>query len=213
MTWQFGARRVQAFGSGAATVWMVADFEFAAQVSAQLPMGMAVIAAVEGVDWDRELTPWSAPPVVRGRTGFGGGADALLRELAQTAIPAVEAELRTEARWIAGYSLAGLFAVYAALSASLFTRAASVSGSMWYPGFADWVLRSSAAPERAYFSVGDRERQSRNPAFRTVEDDARRIAAALAGRGTQARFETRPGGHFQEAADRMARAIAWLAEE
>ena len=127
MTWQFGARRVQAFGSGAATVWMVADFEFAAQVSAQLPMGTAVIAAVEGVDWDRELTPWSAPPVVRGRTGFGGGADALLRELAQTAIPAVEAELRTEARGLRLFA-GGLFALYAALSASLFTRAASVIG-------------------------------------------------------------------------------------
>ena len=289
MNREFGGRRVQTFGAGGPVIWMVCDFDLAAQVSDLLPEGAATVAAVEGVDWNRELTPWPAPPVARGQPDFGGGADALLGELAGRILPEVEAELRPSARWIAGYSLAGLFAVYAALSTRLFARVASVSGSMWYPGFSDWVaagthsleegaaaqgvrpempsatdapavstedsssvaqpamsstadvpaalpedsldvalsarplaldvptaesgrgaMRAQFLPERAYFSVGDRERFGRNPAFRTVEDDARRIAAALDACGVRTRFETRPGGHFCDPAGRIARAVRWL---
>ena len=245
MNREFGGRRVRTFGAGGPVIWMVCDFDLAVQVSDLLPEGAATVAAVEGVDWNRELTPWPAPPVARGQPDFGGGADALLGELAGRILPEVEAELRPSARWIAGYSLAGLFAVYAALSTRLFARVASVSGSMWYPGFSDWVaagahsleegaaargvrpempsvldvptaesgrgaMRAQFLPERAYFSVGDRERLGRNPAFRTVEDDARRIAAALDACGVRTRFETRPGGHFCDPAGRIARAVRWL---
>ncbi len=289
MNREFGGRRVRTFGAGGPVIWMVCDFDLAAQASALLPEGAATVAAVEGVDWNCELTPWPAPPVARGQPDFGGNADALLGELAGRILPEVEAELRPSARWIAGYSLAGLFAVYAALSTRLFARVASVSGSMWYPGFSDWVaagahsskegvaargvrpempsatdapavstedsssvaqpamsstadvpaalpedsldvalsarplaldvpaaesgrgaMRAQFLPERAYFSVGDRERLGRNPAFRTVEDDARRIAAALDACGVRTRFETRPGGHFCDPAGRIARAVRWL---
>ena len=289
MNREFGGRRVRTFGAGGPVIWMVCDFDLAAQASALLPEGAATVAAVEGVDWNRELTPWPAPPVARGQPEFGGGADTLLGELAGRILPEVEAELRPSARWIAGYSLAGLFAVYAALSTRLFARVASVSGSMWYPGFSDWIaagahsskdgaaargvrlempsatdapavstedsssvaqpamsstadvpvasptdsldvalsarplaldvptaesgrgaMRAQFLPERAYFSVGDRERFGRNPAFRTVEDDARRIAAALDACGVRTRFETRPGGHFCDPAGRIARAVRWL---
>lgn len=311
MNREFGGRRVQTFGTGGPVIWMVCDFDLAAQASALLPEGAATVAAVEGVDWNRKLTPWPAPPVARGQPEFGGGADTLLGELAGRILPEVEAELRPSARWIAGYSLAGLFAVYAALSTRLFARVASVSGSMWYPGFSDWIaagahsskegvaargvrlempsatdapavstedsssvaqpamsstadvpaalpedslavvqpavsstadvpaasptdsldvalsarplaldvptaesgrgaMRAQFLPERAYFSVGDRERFGRNPAFRTVEDDARRIAAALDACGVRTRFETRPGGHFCDPAGRIARAVRWL---
>ena len=111
MNREFGGRRVRTFGAGGPVIWMVCDFDLAAQASALLPEGAATVAAVEGVDWNRELTPWPAPPVARGQPDFGGGADALLGELAGRILPEVEAELRPSARWIAGYSLAGLFAV------------------------------------------------------------------------------------------------------
>ena len=35
---------------------------------------------------------------------------------------------------IAGYSLAGLFALYALYKTDAFTRVASMSGSLWFPG-------------------------------------------------------------------------------
>ena len=217
MIWEFGARRVRTFGMGGPLVWMISDFDLAEQAAARLPEGAATIAAVEGVDWDRELTPWPAPPVARGRPDFGGEADALIAALFEAAIPEVEAALRPAARWIAGYSLAGLFAAYAAIATGRFARAASVSGSMWYPGFADWARarlaqRPPSGLERAYFSVGDRERFGRNPSFRSVEDGARRVAGDLARAGAQTKFETRPGGHFCDAAGRVARALEWLAE-
>lgn len=66
MNREFGGRRVRTFGAGGPVIWMVCDFDLAAQVSGLLPEGAATVAAVEGVDWNRELTPWPAPPVARG---------------------------------------------------------------------------------------------------------------------------------------------------
>ena len=61
-------------------------------------------------------------------------------------------------RWrgIAGYSLAGLFAVYALYRTDVFARAASVSGSLWFPGFREYVFSHTplCRPDCVYFSLG-----------------------------------------------------------
>ena len=91
-----------------------------------------------------------------------------------------------------------------------FDEAASVSGSMWYESFLPWLEKAPAAPRRAYFSVGEREKEGRNRAFRTIEDCTRRAAEILHARGAQTIFERNPGGHFDDPTGRMARAIEWL---
>ena len=173
------------------------------------------LAAVSGLDWDDELTPWPAPGVFRGQS-FSGHADIWLRALTGEVLPAVLARLAQPPRWIglAGYSLAGLFAVWASRQASVFSRAASVSGSLWYPGFIDWAASNApaGAPERVYISVGDKEARARNPVMRTVEDAARRLAAMYEKEGVPTRFELNPGGHFNDPLGRMAKGIAWLLE-
>ncbi len=174
------------------------------------------LAVVGGLDWDDELTPWPAPGVFKGRD-FGGHAGAWLEALTGSVLPAVRAGLAEKPRWIglAGYSLAGLFAVWAVYQTPAFERAASVSGSLWYPGFIEYAAANAPAGrlERIYLSVGDREARARNPVMRPVEAAARRLAALYAGTGTDTRFELNPGGHFNDPLGRMARGIAWLLEE
>lgn len=170
------------------------------------------VVSVEEIDWNRELSPWPAKAVFRGQADFGGGAEAFLKELARDIIPAVEADLQPKMRAVCGYSLAGLFSVYAAMETDLFGAAASVSGSMWYPGFADFVCQREKSLKAAYFSVGDREKLGRNRAFHTIEEDTKRIAAALEARGAKTVFELNPGGHFVDPAGRMRRAAQWLAQ-
>lgn len=125
------------------------------------------LVCIGGLDWDRELSPWPAKGVFG--EDFTGGADAYLAELTGVVVPAVEKRLGfvPARRGIAGYSLAGLFAVYAVCKTSVFCRAASVSGSLWFDGFTDYMAACAppAVPERVYFSVGDRENSQKIPAW------------------------------------------------
>ncbi|MDY2610537.1 MAG: alpha/beta hydrolase-fold protein [Oscillospiraceae bacterium] len=59
-----------------------------------------------------------------------------MRLLTEKLIPAAEKEINEVPRWrgIAGYSLAGLFALYAIYQTDLFSRVGSMSGSLGFPG-------------------------------------------------------------------------------
>lgn len=203
--WQFGEVRVKRMCAdpSAPVVYVHGNAEVPDR------FGWTVVS-VDGIDWNRDLTPWPAKAVFRGQPDFGGGAGAYLRELTGEIIPAVEEDLQPCARIIAGYSLAGLFAVYAALETDLFQAAASVSGSMWYPGFAEYAEQKEGAPKLAYFSVGDREKLGRNAAFHSIEGCTQRICNSFAERGARTVFELNPGGHFNDAEERMRRAFDWL---
>ncbi len=170
------------------------------------------LVAVSGFDWNRDLSPWPAQAVF-GNEDFGGQADAFLHALLGQ-IPEFEENARIKPLWrgIAGYSLAGLFAVYAAWRCDAFTRVASVSGSMWFDGWLSYALKTplSAPLTHAYFSVGAKEKKTRNARMATVEDNTREMAALMRSRGVQSAFELNPGNHFADTDARMIRALAWL---
>ena len=138
-----------------------------------------------------------------------------LRCLSEKIMPETEEiyGLRPLQRWIGGYSLAGLFALWAALRSEMFTGAASVSGSMWYEGFVPFVCNAERLPGSVYLSVGDREKLGRNAAFRSIEDRTCEVEHILARRGVRTVFEINPGGHFDDPLGRMERAVRWLAKD
>lgn len=96
----------------------------------------------------------------------------------------------------------------------IFAAAASCSGSLWYPGWMDY-LASAAVPEgsRVYLSLGEREAQSKNKMMARVGDVTRETAAFYAASGAvrDATLVWHPGGHFADPAGRLAAGIAWLA--
>ncbi len=161
-------------------------------------------------NWERDLSPWQAPRAFRGGEDFTGGADDFLRRLCE-AIPALEAELGVTPceRMIAGYSLAGLFSLYALYKTDLFSRAASASGSLWYDGFLAFAEKTPFAGEvrGIALSVGDREKETKNPRMRSVEDDTRAYAALCRTRGVAVDFTLNPGGHFSDPDRRLLSVI------
>ena len=73
------------------------------------------LVAISDLDWNHDMAPWDSPAAFKKGTPFTGGADDYLRLLVDEIIPEAEKDLATPPAWrgIAGYSLAGLFALYA----------------------------------------------------------------------------------------------------
>ena len=108
------------------------------------------LVSVAVPDWNADLSPWPAPRAFPKGEDFAGRADAFLQSLLQKALPEAEASLGFSpgVRLLAGYSLSGLFALYALTKTGRFDGVASASGSLWYDGFLDFFERSLPAFRR-----------------------------------------------------------------
>lgn len=155
-------------------------------------------------DWDEELSPWTAPAVF-GKKDFGSGADATLQRLVDEVLPPLRGE--AERLCIGGYSMAGLFALYAAMHCDRFDAVCAVSPSVWFPG---WMEHAEAHPvraRRAYLSLGDREHRSRHPLIQRVHDCVQRQHDLLP---CEKQLDWNPGTHFTDPEGRMARGYLWV---
>ena len=192
-------------------VWLHAPEDLGRSVWERLRVCCA-LACVEGADWNRDFSPWPAERAFARGAGFDGGAPAYLQAF-QGLTSEVEQGLDfpVTGRYLAGYSLAGLFAVYAWLQGFPLKGVGSFSGSLWYDGFADWAMARRAAPARLALSVGDREKRAGNPRMRQVEACTRRLAEHWA-KEMPVRFWLEKGGHFDGVAGRIARGIDALLE-
>lgn len=171
-------------------------------------------AAIAGLDWDDEMSPWECPPLSADDSPCTGGADVYLRRLLDEIVPALLARLDSEPNYLAltGYSLAGLFAVWSTFQTERFARIASASGSFWFPNFVEYAETHpfKRKPDYVYLSLGDREAKVRNETLRSVEKNTRRLKNRFDAAGVTCDFELNAGNHFQHAQARMARAIAQL---
>lgn len=171
------------------------------------------LVTVSGLNWEAELSPWAAGNLFKYSEMFTGGADAYLQFLTQQVLPQAEAGLNGILwRGLAGYSLAGLFTAYALYKTDLFSRAASMSGSLWYPGFKDFALQNTLCktPQHLYFSLGDKEARARNQYLKTVQQCTEELAAHYRSLGINTCYELNPGGHYRNIISRSAAGIKWL---
>ena len=171
------------------------------------------LVTISGLNWEAELSPWAAGGLFKSSEMFTGGADAYLQFLTQQVLPHAEAGLNGILwRGLAGYSLAGLFTVYAMYKTDLFSRAASMSGSLWYPGFKDFALKNTLriAPQHLYFSLGDKEARARNQYLKTVQQCTEELAAHYRSLGINTCYELNPGGHYRDIISRSGAGIKWL---
>ena len=174
------------------------------------------LVLVSGFDWDDSFSPWPAEGLKKGEW-FKGSAGMTLSGLESDYFPFIENPLRlvNPRRMLVGVSLAGLFAVWAAHRSDSFRTFASVSGSLWYDGFPEWVAKHSLSPNitKAYFSRGEREKNTMNARVSHVEDATRDVVDALASRGLPVVFELNPGSHFSALLPRLEKALATILAE
>ena len=100
------------------------------------------LVAISDLSWNHDMVPWDSPPAFKNAEPCTGGADDYLRLLAEEIIPTAEKEITGVPSWcgIVGYSLAGLFALYAIYQTDLFSRVGSMSGSLWFPGMKEYIF-------------------------------------------------------------------------
>lgn len=160
------------------------------------------LIAVKVEHWNADLSPWESPAVF-GKEGFAGKARDTLESIKPLCADASKTYL------IGGYSLAGLFALWAACETNLFAGVAAASPSVWFPGFADYVKDRPVQCEKVYLSLGDREEKTRNPVMATVAARIREIYEDLCAQGLNCTLEWNEGNHFQNADGRTAKAFVW----
>ena len=217
---KFGHRRVclyQMVRQAAPLIYSI-DYhengELLLEAAQQVDCGGFNLVTISGLNWNQELSPWPVDTVVSRDDRFEGNAPEWLPVLTDEIIPQVEKLLEAQPAWrcLAGYSLAGLFAVWAAHQTDAFERILSASGSMWYPGWLEYASEHEFAGfvNGVYLSVGDKESTSRNAVLQTVGERTRSLADMLAGRGVNVKFELNPGNHFKNPPLRVVKGIKWL---
>ncbi len=199
-----------------------------------------ILLCVRPDSWNDDFTPWPAPAFRRDEAPPQGRAQTYLARLAGEIKPYMDMHYRTkpepEHAALAGYSLGGLTALYALYQTDCFGWVASLSGSLWYDGFCEYMEKERPLRREVnvYLSLGKKERLSRNPRMGKVAactERARQILESQLGqvpagemkeeqadsrkgaddrsRSGEVCLEWNEGGHFHETAKRFARAILW----
>ena len=172
------------------------------------------LVSVSNLNWNYDMSPWEVPPVFKNAEPCTGGADDYLKLLIERIVPEAEKEIKGSVLWrgIAGYSLAGLFALYSLYQTDLFSRAASMSGSLWYPGITEYISSHTIkkVPDCLYFSLGNKEARTRNAYMKTVQENTEKIEEYYRGKGISTVFQLNPGNHYKDAEKRTVAGIHWL---
>ncbi|MBM6679762.1 alpha/beta hydrolase [Pseudoflavonifractor capillosus] len=172
------------------------------------------LVAISNLDWNQDMAPWDSPAAFKKGEPFTGGAGDYLRLLVEEIIPRAEKELVGPPAWrgIAGYSLAGLFALYTIYQTDVFSRVGCMSGSLWFPGFKEYIFshEPKRRPDCIYFSLGDKEAKTRNPVLKTVQENTEEIQAFYQGEGIDTVFQLNSGNHFVQGIERTVAGIQWL---
>ena len=166
------------------------------------------IEPVEGVrlvmiypyDWNYCMTPWKYHDKNMGKTGGG-------EEFLSWFISEIYDE-KYKRQYIGGYSLGGLFALFAACEKELFDGVMSVSGSLWYPGTLEYFGTKSLSKRigKIYMSLGDKESLTKNAEREKVGFNTEKLAEVF-GRTKEVFFEYNRGGHFTDINGRIIKSI------
>ena len=182
-------------------------------------------------DWNQELTPWVAPPVFdkaaikreeselvqipereqsrpKVKAPFGDGAEKTLKFITSQLLPEVQENIPHLI--LGGYSLAGLFALWAGYQTDKFEGIAAASPSVWYPQWIDYASENKPLAKSVYLSLGDKEEKAKNPVMAQVGNAIRKQHELLMEQEINTIFEWNAGNHFVDSDKRMAKGFAWL---
>lgn len=192
-------------------------------VERQMNGAAFLLVTYEVEHWNDDFSPWEAKAVF-GEQKFGGKATDTILWLTQCCIPEIESAdagyiepNQMTARFLVGYSLAGLFSMWAYFESTLFDGVVSCSGSFWFSGWEIYVTQQIKSfcrkkEQYVYISLGTKEEKTRNRQMATVGENTRALYDLLKQKSMplQTVLEWNTGGHFSEPDIRIAKGIRWI---
>ena len=161
-------------------------------------------------DWNQELTPWAAPAVF-GKVPFGSGAEKTLEFITSRLLPEVQENIPHLI--LGGYSLAGLFALWAGYQTDKFDGIVAASPSVWFPKWIEYATDNKPLAKSIYLSLGDKEEKTKNPVMAQVGNAIRWQNELLTGQMDNTILEWNPGNHFVDSEKRTAKGFAWVMDK
>ena len=191
-------------------LWIMGEHEkqYLDLLQKQLPCSLV---AFQCQNWNQELSPWKADGLWENQDFAGKGAQTY-EMIVDEIIPYLQVHFHYHKLYIVGYSLAGLFSLFAMVKSDLFAGSASCSGSLWYEGFEAFVYDHPCHDRRIYLSLGRQEHKTRNPVMSQVQLKTEAIYHFLR-TANESCFRYEPGNHFHQPQLRLLHAMQWLIQE
>ena len=213
-----GGRKCRLFASDAPACLLIqpsarhetATLAAEAGMIAELSGVPSVLATVELEDWTVGLMPWWDGNVSRDPEAGKHGQETL-EYLLSALVPELRERFGPLPLILGGYSLGGLFALWASMQTDTFQAVAAASPSVWIHGWLPFARKHVPLAEDIYLSLGDREEQVKNQAIARVGDNLRAHYALLQEQigPEHCTLVWEQGNHFTDNEGRLARAFAW----
>lgn len=213
-----GGRKCRLFAPGAPACLLIqpsarhetATLAAEAGMIAELSGVPSVLATVELEDWTVGLMPWWDGNVSRDPEAGKHGQETL-EYLLSALVPELRERFGPLPLILGGYSLGGLFALWASMQTDTFQAVAAASPSVWIHGWLPFARKHVPLAEDIYLSLGDREEQVKNQAIARVGDNLRAHYALLQEQigPEHCTLVWEQGNHFTDNEGRLARAFAW----
>ena len=174
-----------------------------------------VVIYIPADGWNDMLTPWAEPGETPDSPPFAGHASKTLKIIHEQVIPAAEKTLAVQKvgeRDLIGVSLSGLFTLWQWMQWDTFMSIASLSGSVWFPGFMQWFegVEVPIKKGKAFFLLGEKEPKAWIKAYRSVGENTEAIVKKLQTYGINTTFQWVPGDHFADPIGRAEDALRAL---
>ena len=169
-----------------------------------------LLVTIELDDWTIGLMPWPDGNISRDPEAGKHGQETL-DYILQSLLPELERRFGSRPVILGGYSLGGLFALWASCQTDRFQAIAAASPSVWIHGWIPFSKKMMPMAEAVYLSLGDREEHVKNQAIARVGDNIRTYYELLRTHldPEHCTLVWEEGGHFNDNAGRLARAFAY----
>ena len=187
-----------------------ATLESEVQQIAALSKAPFVLSAIELEDWVVDLMPWPDGNISRDPEAGKHGRDTL-GYILMDLVPELKGRYGTLPVILGGYSLGGLFAIWASMQSGCFKAVAAASPSVWIHDWIPFARRHAPMAGCVYLSLGDKEEHVKNQAIARVGDNLRAQYGLLREQLGPERctLVREDGNHFTDNDGRTARAFAW----
>ncbi len=173
-----------------------------------------VLVTFDVDNWMVDLMPWPDSNISR-EEDAGNKGQATLEYVLLTLIPVLRDTYGPLPIIFGGYSLGGLFSLWASSQTDSFTAVAAASPSVWIKDWVPYALEHPCLADSVYLSLGNEEEHVKNRAIKKVGECIRKehdiLVAELGSDHCTLVWEE--GNHFTDNEGRTARAFAWCLKQ